>query len=234
LNGGSEETSSVDHVAELCKVTRRLVQATEKISAALAWSAEEARFFRLSESEIIPPYWLQEIRKALTDDDWLQAKATLTNLLEPSRPRPQAHKRPKLPNHASVCGSGVVMGTGFISTIHSQRPNCTGLRWTRVDTQPAGGTQIINRNLIRLLRKNPATITEEAEWRSLGLACPQIDSFVCSSAEDQTYYRPIPEDVRETRFLCTINAPNQSRLKTLVELWDLGRHSTLRDELIQG
>jgi len=53
-------------------------------------------------------------------------------------------------------------------------------------------------------------------------------------APDQTYYRPIPEDARETRFLCTINAPNQSRLKALVEVSDLGRHNTLRDELIQG
>ncbi len=109
-----------------------------------------------------------------------------------------------------------------------------GLRWKKVDSPPAGGTQIINRNLVRLPRHNPSTVTGEAEWRSLGLARPQIDSFVRSSAEDQTFYCPIPEDARETRFLCTINAPNQSRLKTLVELWDLGRHDTLRDELIQG
>jgi hypothetical protein len=36
-------TSNVDHVAELCKVIRRLVQSTDKISAALAWSADEDR-----------------------------------------------------------------------------------------------------------------------------------------------------------------------------------------------
>jgi hypothetical protein len=126
------------------------------------------------------------------------------------------------------------MGTGFISTIHSHRPRCSGLRWTRVDSPPARGLQIINRNLVRLLRKNPANIIGEAEWRSLGLACPQIDSTVRSSADDQTYYLPIPEEVRETHFLCTIKSPNQSRLKALVELWDLGRHSTLRDELMQG
>ena len=156
-------TSYIDHVAELGKVIRRLVQATDKISAALAWSADEARYSRLSESGILPPYWLQEIRKALADDDWLQAKCTLATLLEPSRPRPQANKRPKLPNHTSGYGSGVVTGIGFISTIHSHRPHCTGLRWTRVDSPTAGGTQIINRNLVRLLRKNPATITGEAE-----------------------------------------------------------------------
>ena len=167
-------TSSEAHVAELCKVIRQLVQAIDKISAALAWSAEEARFSRLSESGTIPPYWLQEIRKALADDDWLQAKVTLATLLEPSRPRPQANKRPKLSNHASVHGSGVVMGTRFISTIHSHRQHCTGLRWTKVDSLSAWGTQIINRNLVRLLRKNPANIIGEAEWRSLGLACPQI------------------------------------------------------------
>jgi hypothetical protein len=63
-------TSSVDHVAELCSVIRRLVQATDTMSAALAWSAEEVRFSRLSESGIIPPYWVQEIRKAMADDDW--------------------------------------------------------------------------------------------------------------------------------------------------------------------
>jgi hypothetical protein len=102
-------TSSVDHVAELCKVIRRLVQATDKMSAALAWSAEEVRFSRLSESGIIPPYWVQEIRKAMPDDDWLQAKVTLATLLEPSRPRPPANKRPKLPNHASVYGSGIYL-----------------------------------------------------------------------------------------------------------------------------
>jgi hypothetical protein len=156
-------TSYIDHVADLGKVIRRLVQATDKISAALAWSADEARYSRLSESGIIPPYWLQEIRKALADDDWLQAKCTLATLLEPSRPRPQANKRPKLSNHASVHGSGVVMGTGIISRIHSHRPHCTDLRWTKVDSPPAGGTQIINRNLVRLLRKKPATITGEAE-----------------------------------------------------------------------
>jgi hypothetical protein len=76
-------TSSVDHVAELCKVIRRLVQATDTMSAALAWSAEEVRFCRLSESGIIPPYWVQEIRKAMADDDWRQAKVTLAALLEP-------------------------------------------------------------------------------------------------------------------------------------------------------
>jgi hypothetical protein len=126
--------SFVDHVAELCKVIRRLVQAADKISAALAWSSEEARFSRLSESGTIPPYWLQEIRKALADDDWLQAKVTLATLLEPSRPRPQANKRPKLSNHASVHGSGVVMGTRFISTIHTVTDNtvraCVGQKLT--------------------------------------------------------------------------------------------------------
>jgi hypothetical protein len=81
----------------------------------------------------------------MADDDWL----TLATLLEPSRPRPPANKRPKVPNHASVYGSGAVMGTGFISTIHSHRPHCTGLSWEKVDSPPAGGTQIINRNLVR-------------------------------------------------------------------------------------
>ena len=115
-------TSSVDHVAELRKVIRRLVQATDKMSAALAWSTEAVRFSRLSESGIIPPLWVQEVRKAMADDDWLQAKMTLATLLEPSQPRPPANKRPKVPNHAAVYGSGAVMGTGFISTIHSHRP----------------------------------------------------------------------------------------------------------------
>ncbi len=31
-----------------------------------------------------------------------------------------------------------------------------------------------------------------------------------------------------------IKAPNLFRLKEFVDLWDLGRHTTLRDELIQG
>ena len=45
---------------------------------------------------------------------------------------------------------------------------------------------------------------------------------------------PLTEDARETRFLCTINASLQSRIQALVEMWDRGRHSTLRAELIQG
>jgi len=143
----------------------------------------------------------------MADDDWLQAKVTLETLLELSQPRPPANKRPKVPNHASVYGRGAVMGTGLISTIHSHRPHCTGLRWKKVDSPPAGGTQIINRNLVRLLRQNPAIVTEEAEWLSLGIARPQIDSFVRSSAKGKTFYYPVPEDARETRFLCTINAP---------------------------
>jgi hypothetical protein len=126
------------------------------------------------------------------------------------------------------------MGTGFIFTIHSHRPHCTGLRWTRVDTPPAGGTQIINPALVRLLSKNPSATTGESEWHSLGLERPQVDSFVRSNDEDPTYYRPVPEDARETRFLCTISAPPQSRLQALVEMWDRGRQSTLRAELIQG
>jgi hypothetical protein len=59
-------------------------------------------------------------------DDWLQAnKMTLATLLEPSQSRPPANKRPRVPNHAAVYGSGDVMGLGFISTIHSHRPHCT-------------------------------------------------------------------------------------------------------------
>ena len=201
-------TSSVDHVAELRKVIRRLVQATDKMSAALAWSSEAVRFSRLLESGIITPFWVQEIQKAM-----IGCKLTLATLLEPSQPRPPGNKCPRVPNHAAVYGSGNVMGTGLISTIHSHRPHCTGLSWEKVDSPPAGGTQIINRNLVRLLGQNPATVTGEAEWLSLGIARPQIDSFVRSSAEDKTFYCPIPEDARETSFLCTINAPNHLRLK---------------------
>ncbi len=123
-------------------------------------------------------------------------------------------------------------GTGFISTIHSHRPHCTGLRWTRVDAPPAGGTQISSPALVCLLSKNPSATTGESEWPSLGLARPQVDSFVRYNVGDPTYYCPVPEDARETRFLCTINAPLQSRLQAVVEMWDRGRHSTLRAELI--
>jgi len=152
-------------------------------------------------------------------------------------PQDPVRRRTNVPNSPIQCQCTVVeltWGPGSFLRNIATDPTvrvCVGQGLTH---RLQGGTQIINRDLVRLLRKNPAATTGESEWHSLGLERPQIDSFVCSSAEDQTYYRPIPEDVRETRFLCTINAPNQSRLKTLVELWDLGRHSTLRDELIQG
>jgi hypothetical protein len=158
-----QATSSVAHVAEIRRVIRRLVQATDKLAAVLAWSTETVRFSRPSKSGIIPPFWVRKIQKATAADDWLQAKMTLETLLEPPQSRPPANKRPRVPNHAAVYGSGDVMGLGFISTIHSHRPHCTGLRWKRVDSPPTGGTQIINRKLVRLLRQNPATVTGEAE-----------------------------------------------------------------------
>jgi hypothetical protein len=170
-----QATSSFDHVAEIRRVIRRLVQATDKSSAALAWSTEAVRFSRLTQSGIIPPCWVREIQKAMAADDWLQAKMTLATLVEPSQPRPPANKRPRVPNHAAVYGSGDVMGLGFISTIHSHRPHCTGLRWKKVDSPPTGGTQIINRQLVRLLRQNPATVTGEAEWGSSNTARPPAD-----------------------------------------------------------
>jgi hypothetical protein len=41
-------------------------------------------------------------------------------------PAPSAGEQtPQIANHASVYGSGAVMGTGFISKIHSHRPHCT-------------------------------------------------------------------------------------------------------------
>lgn len=50
-----QATSSVDHVAEIRRVIRRLVQATDKSAAVQAWSTETVRFSRLSQSGIIPP-----------------------------------------------------------------------------------------------------------------------------------------------------------------------------------
>jgi hypothetical protein len=50
-----QETSSVDHAAELRRLTRRLAQAPDRTTAAQTWSLEEARFSRLSESGSIPP-----------------------------------------------------------------------------------------------------------------------------------------------------------------------------------
>ena len=199
-----QATPSVDHVAEIRRVIRRLVQATDKSAAVQAWSTETVRFSRLSQSGIIPPFWVREIQKAMTADDWLQAKTTLETLLEPPQSRTPANKRPRVPNQAAAHNSGDTLGLGFISTIHSHRPHCTGLRWKRVDSPPTGGTQIINRRLVRLLRQNPATVMGEAEWLSLGMERPQIDTLVRASAEDKIFYCPVPEDARETRFLYTI------------------------------
>ncbi len=129
-----QATSSVDHVAEIRRVIRRLVQATDKSAAVQAWSTETVRFSRLSQSGIIPLFWLQEIQKAMTADDWLQAKTTLETLLEPPQSRTPANKRPRVPNQAAAYNSGDALGLGFISTIHRHRPHCTGLRWKRAGT----------------------------------------------------------------------------------------------------
>jgi len=140
-----QATSSVDHVAELRRVIRRLVQATDKMSAALAWSSEAVRFSRLLESGIIPPFWVQEIQKAM-----IGCKLTLATLLEPSQPRPPGNKCPRVPNHAAVYGSGNVMGTGLISTIHSHRPHCTGLRRKKVDSPPRPVSSVRSTPLLTL------------------------------------------------------------------------------------
>ena len=77
-------------------------------------------------------------------------KLTLATLLEPSQPRPPANKCPRVPNHAAVYGSGDVMGTGFISTIHSHRPHCTGLRWKKVDSPPRPVSSVRSTPLLTL------------------------------------------------------------------------------------
>ena len=48
-----QATSSVDHVAEIRRVIRRLVQATDKSAAIQAWSTQAVRFSRLSQSGIM-------------------------------------------------------------------------------------------------------------------------------------------------------------------------------------
>jgi hypothetical protein len=119
-------------------------------------------------------------------------------------PQDPVRRRTNVPNSPIQCQCTVVeltWGPGSFLRNIATDPTvrvCVGQGLTH---RLQGGTQIINRDLVRLLRKNPAATTGESEWHSLGLERPQIDSFVCSSAEDQTYYHPVPEDARETRFL---------------------------------
>ena len=122
------------------------------------------------------------------------------------------------------------MGVRLISGIHGHRIHCTGLRWERVDTPPSKGRQIYNRALASLLRRGPSSTLEDFEWRSLGLESPHVDSFVRPRADEQTHFRPIPEDFRETRFLCSINAPTQVRIQALIDFWDHG-HYIVRVEI---
>ena len=78
------------------------------------------------------------------------------------------------------------------------------------------------------------SILEDGEWRSLGLEPPHVDSFVHPRADEPTHFRPIPEDARETRFLCSINAPTQIRIQALIDMWDHGQHIAFREEIIKG
>jgi len=126
------------------------------------------------------------------------------------------------------------MGVRLISGIHVHRIHCTGLRWERVDTPPSKGRQIYNRALASLLRRGPSSTLEDFEWRSLGLEPPHADSFVRPRADDPKHFRPIPEDIRETRFLCSINAPTQVRIQALIDMWDHGHYIAFREELIKG
>ena len=126
------------------------------------------------------------------------------------------------------------MGVRLISGIHGHRIHCTGLRWERVDTPPSKGRQIYNRALASLLRRGPSSILEDFEWRSLGQEPPHVDSFVRPRADDPTHFRPIPEDIREARFLCSINAPTQVRIQALIDMWDHGHYIAFREELIKG
>ena len=137
------------------------------------------------------------------------------------------------------------METRFISAVLGHRPYCTGLRWKRCDVPPSGALQINNRYLAYFLSVNPSTTIGDTEWMSLSLARPLAESFVCSrdeggakslqgSARDMVYFRTVPEAARETRFLCSIKAPSQTRIKELIELWDRGHHLALREELMRG
>ena len=194
---------------------------------------ETALVSRLSASGSIPAQWLQAIRKALEDQDWRLAQGSLESLLEPPEPRPQSRVRQPL-QPPSVYGCGADMGIRLISGIHGHRIHCTGLRWERVDAPPSKGRQIYNRALARLLRRGPSSILEDGEWRSLGLEPPYEDSFVRPRADEPTHFRPIPEDARETRFLCSINAPTQIRIQALIDMWDHGQHIAFREEIIKG
>ncbi len=201
--------------------------------ASLVWSSETVLVSRLSASGSIPAPWLQELRKALEAQDWRQAQGSLDSLLEHPNPRPQSRVR-QPPQSPSVYGCGADMGVRLISGIHGHRIHCTGLRWERVDTPPSKGRQIYNRALASLLRRGPSSTLEDFEWRSLGLEPPHADSFVRPRADDPKHFRPIPEDIRETRFLCSINAPTQVRIQALIDMWDHGHYIAFREELIIG
>ena len=222
-----------DNLTELRRLTRRIAQAQDRNSANHIWSTETALVSRLSASGSIPDQWLQTIRKALEDQDWRLAQGSLESLLEPPKPRPQSRVRQPL-QPPSVYGCGADMGIRLISGIHGHRIHCTGLRWERVDAPPSKGRQIYNRALARLLRRGPSSILEDGEWRSLGLEPPYADSFVRPRADEPTHFRPIPEDARETRFLCSINAPTQTRIQALIDMWDHGQHIAFREEIIKG
>ena len=222
-----------DNLTELRRLTRRIAQAQDRNSANHIWSTETALVSRLSASGSIPDQWLQTIRKALEDQDWRLAQGSLESLLEPPKPRPQSRVRQPL-QPPSVYGCGADMGIRLISGIHGHRIHCTGLRWERVDAPPSKGRQIYNRALARLLRRGPSSILEDGDWRSLGLEPPYADSFVRPRADEPTHFRPIPEDARETRFLCSINAPTQIRIQALIDMWDHGQHIAFREEIIKG
>jgi hypothetical protein len=233
-----------DPATELRRLIRQLTQAPDREAAANLWTSGATLASRLAETGVIPASRQHEDCKALEDNDWQQVQASLESLEESVRPCPA--KRSRLlptPNSVSYCVEE--MGPRFISDVLGHRPYCRGLRWKRCDVPPSGGLQINNRYLAYFLSLNLCATIGDTEWMSLGLASPLADSFVCSrdegeaqspqgSAGDMVYFRRVPEAARETRFLCSINAPSQTRIKELIELWDRGHHLALREELMRG
>jgi hypothetical protein len=91
----SAATPPEDPASELRLLIRKLYQACDRDTAAALWSSRATLATSLTDQEVIPVPWHQEICKALEDSDWHQARAALESLLERVRPGPSKAKRPR-------------------------------------------------------------------------------------------------------------------------------------------
>ena len=98
----SAATPPEEPASELRRLIRKLSQASDRDTAVDLWSSRETLASSLTDIEVIPVPWHQDVCKALEDSDLQQARAALELLLA-SKTRPQQGHAPQTIPLSALC-----------------------------------------------------------------------------------------------------------------------------------